>query len=80
MHGLITDKINIFCNDVVYEAIKGVSKYVLPDKLMDAIYSVVNFVVLNDGDTHNINGVDYTFFDVHAKETKLFGFECVLIK
>lgn len=55
MHGLITDKINIFCNDVIYEAIKGVSKYVLPDKLMDAIYSVVNFVVLNDGDTHNIN-------------------------
>ena len=78
MHGLITDKINVYCNDVVYEAIKGVSKYVLPDKLMDAIYNVVNFVILNDGDTYNINGVDYTFFDVHAKGTKLFGFECVL--
>ncbi len=78
MHGLINDKINLYCNDVVYEAIKGVSKYILPDKLMDAIYNVVNFVVLNDGDIHNINGVDYSFFDVQAKGTKLFGFECIL--
>ena len=78
MHGQITDKINLYCNDVVYESIKGVAKYILPDKLMDAIYNVVNFVVLNDGDTRNINGVDYTFFDVLAKGTKLYGFECVL--
>ena len=78
MHGQITDKINLYCNDVVYESIKGVAKYILPDKLMEAIYNVVNFVVLNDGDTHNINDVDYTFFDVHAKGTKLYGFECVL--
>lgn len=78
MHGLITEKINLYCNDVVYESIKGVAKYILPDKLMDAIYNVVNFVVLNDGDTHSINGVDYTFFDVHAKGTKLYGFECIL--
>ena len=76
MYGLINEKINLYCNDVVYESIKGVSKYILPDKLMDAIYGVVNFVILNDGDTYNINGVNYTFFDVHAKGTKLFGFEC----
>lgn len=78
MHGLINEKINIYCNDVVYESIKEVSKHILPDKLMDAIYGVVNFVILNDGDTYNINGVDYLFFDVLAKGTKLFGFECIL--
>ena len=78
MHGLITEKINLYCNDVVYESIKGVAKYILPDKLMDAIYNVVNFVVLNDNDVHNINGNNYTFFDVHAKGTKLYGFETVL--
>ena len=78
MHGLINDKINLYCNDVVYEAIKEVAKYILPDKLMEAIYNVVNFVVLNDGDTYKIYGVDYTFFDVRAKGTKLFGFKCVL--
>ena len=78
LNGLINEKINIYCNDVVYDAIKNVSKYILPDVLMNAIYSVVNFVILNDNETHNINGVDYTFFDVHAKGTKLYGFTATL--
>ncbi len=54
------------------------SKYILPKELMDAIYAGVEFKVLKDGDKHNIYGVDYTFFDVQAKGTKLFGFECEL--
>ncbi|HAB67670.1 MAG TPA: MBL fold metallo-hydrolase, partial [Firmicutes bacterium] len=78
MHGNITEKINIYCNDVVYEAIKGVSKYVLPDKLMTAIYDIVDFKILEDGDKYNINGIDYTFFDIRAKGTKQYGFECIL--
>ena len=78
MRGVIDEKINIYCNDAVYETIKAVSKHILPDKLMTAVYSIVDFKILNDGDKYNINGVDYTFFDVHARGTKLFGFECVL--
>lgn len=78
MHGNITEKINFYCNDVVYEAIKGVAKYILPDKLMKAIYGIVDFHILNDGDKYNINGVDYTFFDILAKGTKQYGFECIL--
>lgn len=45
---------------------------------MNAIYSIVDFKVLNDGDKYNINGIDYTFFDIQAKGTKQFGFECSL--
>lgn len=78
MHGEVKEKINIYCNDVVYEAIKGVSSYVLSSKLMDAIYNITNFVVLNDCDTHTINSIEYEFFDIHAKGTKQFGFECKL--
>lgn len=78
MHGEIKEKINIYCNDVVYEAIKGVSAYVLPPVLMKAIYSITNFVVLNDCDQYTINGIDYEFFDIHAKGTKQFGFKCML--
>jgi len=37
MHGEIKEKINIYCNDVVYDAIKGVSKYILPSLLIEAI-------------------------------------------
>lgn len=80
MHGEIKDKINIYCNNVVYEAIQGVSKYILPDKLMQAIYNIVDFHILNDGDKYNINGVEYTFFDIQAKGTKQFGFKCKLNK
>ncbi len=78
MRGDIKERINIYCNDVVFESIKEVSKHILPDKLMDAIYSIVDFKVLNDGDKYNINGIDYTFFDIKARGTKQFGFECLL--
>ena len=78
MRGEIKGKINIYCNDEVYEAIKQVSKYILAKKLMDAIYEIVDFIVLNDGDKYFINGIEYEFFDINAKGAKQFGFECYL--
>lgn len=45
---------------------------------MKAIYSITNFIVLNDCDKYIINGIDYEFFDILAKGTKQFGFECKL--
>ncbi len=77
MHGEITEKINLYCNDVVFEAIKEVSKHILPEKLMNAIYNILDFKVLQDGDSYNINGIKYTFFDIQARGTKQFGFECI---
>lgn len=76
--GEIKEKINIYCNDVVYEAIKGVSNLILPTVLMDAIYKIANFIVLNNHDKYTINGINYEFFDILAKGTKQFGFECRL--
>lgn len=78
MHGEIEEKINIYCNSKVFDAIKDISKHVLPDKLMDLIYNIVNFKILNDGVEYTINGVDYKFFDIQAKSTLQFGFECIL--
>lgn len=78
MSGLINEKINVYCNDKVHEAIKGVAKYIFPDKLANDIFNVVNFVILNDNDTYTINGVNYTFFDARAKKVKLFGFEAII--
>ncbi|MCX4365475.1 MAG: MBL fold metallo-hydrolase [Bacilli bacterium] len=77
MHDEISGKINVYCNDVVYEAIKGISKYVLPKKLVNLLDDVINYIILRDGDMYNICGVDYTFFDIHAKDTKQFGFKFV---
>lgn len=71
----IREKLNIYCNDKVYEAIKGVAAYVLPEKLRNDIYQFIDFVILNDDETVNINGIDYTFFDINAKGDKQYGFE-----
>lgn len=45
---------------------------------MEAIYGIVNFIVLKDGVTYTINGITYDFFDILARGTKQFGFECKL--
>lgn len=78
VNGEIENKINIYCNDIVYEAILGVSKYVLPEKLIKAILNIANFHILQENETITINGIVYTFFDIHARGTKQFGFECTL--
>ncbi len=70
MHEEIKEKINIYCNDVVYEAIKGIASYTLSHRLIKIIYSVTNFVVLNDCDKYTVNGIDYEFFDILAKGMK----------
>lgn len=74
----LNEKINVYCNDVVYDTIKGVADYVLQPKLTEHIYNMLNFIILKDNDKYTINGVEYNFFDIKAKGTKQFGFECQL--
>ncbi len=78
INGEIETKINIYCNDVVYESIIEVSKHILPEKLVKGILKIVDFHILNDGEQIEINGIKYTFFDIQARGTKQFGFECKL--
>ena len=78
INGEITSKINIYCNDVVYEAIMCVSKYILPEKLVKGVLNIINFHILNNNEKVEINGTEYTFFDIEARGTKRYGFECVL--
>lgn len=78
MHGEIKQKINILCNDVVYEAIKGVSRYLLPSKTIEQLDEFINYVIVNDKDKYIINNIEYEFFDIHSKGTKQFGFECLM--
>ena len=33
-------------------------------------------MILNNGDKHTICDIDYEFFDIQARGTKQFGFEC----
>lgn len=70
--------INIYCNDEVYNAIKEVSKHILQSQLIDLIDKVINFHVLEDNEKIEINGINYTFFDIQAKGNKQYGFECII--
>lgn len=76
INGEIKTKVNIYCNDVVYESIIGVSKYVLPEKVLSGALAAVDFHILKDNEQVEINGINYTFFDIKARGTKQFGFEC----
>lgn len=75
LRGEITEKINIYCNNAVYTAIREISKYILPNKVMNSIYEVVNFVILDDNVQYKICGLDFTFFDIKAKSISQYGFE-----
>lgn len=46
INGQIKTKINIYCNDVVYESIIGVSKFVLPEKILKGALDIANFHIL----------------------------------
>lgn len=72
------EKINIYCNDVVYKSIIEVSKHVLSEKLTKKVFSIIDFHILNSEDKVEINGIEYTFFDINARGTKQFGFECII--
>lgn len=77
-NGEIKESINIYCNDVVYEAIIQVCKYILQEGLWQKISKVISFQILKDDSQYNIYGNKYTFFDIIAKGTKQFGFETIL--
>jgi len=78
VNGKIETKINIYCNDVVYESIIAVSKHILPEKLVAGVLKIVDFHILNNEEIVEINGTNYEFFDINARGTKQFGFECIM--
>lgn len=78
VNGEMENKINVYCNDVVYESIIAISKITLPKKLVEGILTNVKFHILNNQEEKEINGVNYTFFDINANDTKQYGFECVI--
>lgn len=78
INGKIRNRINIYCNDIVYESIMGISKCCLPNKLLKEVLQIIDFHVLKDDEEIEINGVNYKFFDINAKDTKQFGFEGIM--
>lgn len=78
LNGDNNEKINIYCNSEVEQSIKKLFSSVYPPDLEKVINENVLFYVLHDGETINIAGETITFFDAHASNNLLYGFETTL--
>lgn len=78
LNGEYKEKLNVYCNSEVAESIKKISEAVFPDILQKTLQENVSIHILHDGETVRIANENITFFDVHAKGNKLYGFQTIL--
>ena len=69
------EKLNIYCNDEVANAIKNIYPNLFPDVYVEEIDRYLKVIVLQNNETKEITNRKYTFFDVIASKNKLYGFE-----
>ncbi len=70
--------LTIYCNDLVYDSIIQLSEIVLPKELLERIFQLIHFHILSDQEVVCIEGINYHFFDIHAKGPKQYGFDCLM--
>lgn len=75
--GAFTGKLNIYCNDEVSRAIKGIYVHLYPDLYVDLISEYINIIEVYDGEEVVIENQKYKFIDMKASKNKLFGFETI---
>ncbi|MBQ0059791.1 MAG: MBL fold metallo-hydrolase, partial [Lachnospiraceae bacterium] len=64
----------LFTHDVAAEKVIAVCKLLLKPALAALIGDRVKVQIVEDGDSVEINGDVYTFFDIHSTKAKQFGF------
>ena len=78
LSGKYNEKLNIYCNDEVANAIKNIYPNLFPDVYVEEIDRYLKVIVLQNNETKKITNRKYTFFDVMASKNKLYGFETIL--
>lgn len=71
-------KLNIYCNQSVCDAIKGICKYTLPQRHIEKLQKCLNFIIIKPGDKLNIIGLDFSFFDSFDEGNNLTCFETII--
>lgn len=70
--------LTVYCNDLVYDSIIKIAEITLPEALLRKVLPSISFHILKDKEEVIINKIKYTFFDLHAKGPKQFGFSCYI--
>lgn len=70
--------LNIYCNEEVANIIPIFYKMLLRKSQADVIDSFINVVIVQDNESIQINGNQFTFFDTKANEVNLYGFETII--
>ena len=68
-------KLNIYCNQSVCDAIKGICNYTLSNRIIEKLKKYLHFIIIKPGDKLNIIGLDFTFFDSYDAGNNLTCFE-----
>lgn len=66
--------LNIYGNNLVIEAVKLMSKALIPEVFLKYLGTMIKFITVEDGDNVKILGNDVTFIDLNAAKVKQFGF------
>lgn len=61
LSGKYNEKLNIYCNDEVANAIKNIYPNLFPDVYVEEIDRYLNIIVLQDNETKKITNRKYTF-------------------
>ena len=76
-HGRNNKPVSVYMHKELMDIALGMLELLLPEKL-ENFRSHVNFVSLEDGDTAEILGCPFTFFDTHNFKCSQFGFSMQL--
>lgn len=72
------DRLNVYCNDFVYNAINEIINYLYSKPTLERIKKNLNIIKLENKDKKVINGIEYEFFDTYARGIKQYGFKTVI--
>lgn len=68
------EQINIYASDETIAAIRTISKLVLNSQQIAYIDNKIHLNIVKNREEINILGENFTFYDVHAKKEKQYGF------
>ncbi|WP_407309528.1 MBL fold metallo-hydrolase [Desulfosporosinus sp. SB140] len=76
--GQYSENLKIYCHEELIDNIITLVGSTLDKKLTDLIGQRILLIPVYDGQTRNLLGQDFTFFDIHSTKAKQFGFTAKL--